>query len=51
MRGHVVDLFMVPNWPVFNVADICINVAAGLIVLQAVRGIAVDGTREKATAQ
>jgi signal peptidase II len=51
MRGHVVDLFMVPNWPVFNVADICINLAAGLIVLQAVRGIAVDGTREKATAQ
>ena len=28
LRGHVVDLFMVPNWPVFNVADICINVAA-----------------------
>ncbi len=48
MRGHVVDLFMVPHWPVFNVADICINLAAGLIVLQAVRGISVDGSREKA---
>ena len=47
MRGHVVDLFMVPHWPVFNVADICINLAAGLIVLQAVRGVAVDGSREK----
>ena len=51
MRGHVVDLFMVPHWPVFNVADICINLAAGLIVLQAVRGVAVDGTRERAASQ
>ena len=49
MRGHVVDLFMVPHWPVFNVADICINVAAGLIVLQAVRGVSVDGSRDKVT--
>jgi len=51
MRGHVVDMFMVPHWPVFNVADICINLAAGLIVLQAVRGVAVDGGREKAPSQ
>jgi signal peptidase II len=47
MRGHVVDLFMVPHWPVFNVADICINLAAGLIVLQAVRGISLDGAPER----
>ncbi len=47
MRGHVVDLFMVPHWPVFNVADICINLAAGLIVLQAVRGVPLDGTPER----
>lgn len=45
MRGHVVDFFMLPNFPVFNVADICINIAAGTIILQAVRGINVDGTR------
>lgn len=44
-RGHVVDFLMVPHWPVFNVADICINVAAGLILLQAIRGIGIDGTR------
>lgn len=44
-RGHVVDFLMLPNWPVFNVADICINVAAGLILLQAVRGIGMDGVR------
>ena len=46
MRGHVVDFLMVPHWPVFNVADIAINVAAGLIILQTFRGIALDGTRE-----
>lgn len=45
-HGHVVDFLMLPNWPVFNVADICINVAAGLIILQTFRGIALDGTRE-----
>lgn len=45
LRGHVIDFFMLPNWPVFNVADICINVAAGLILLQVVRGIHLDGTR------
>ena len=46
MRGHVVDFLMLPNWPVFNIADICINVAAGLILLQAFRGIRLNGTRE-----
>lgn len=45
-HGHVVDFLQLPNWPVFNVADICINVAAGLIILQAFRGIGLDGTRE-----
>jgi signal peptidase II len=48
LRGHVVDFLMVPHWPVFNIADICINVAAGLILLQAIRGIGVDGTRAAA---
>jgi signal peptidase II len=45
MRGHVVDFFQLPNWPVFNVADICINVAAGIIVLQAIRGVSIAGVR------
>jgi signal peptidase II len=44
-RGHVIDFLMLPNWPVFNVADICINIAAGLILIQAFRGIRIDGTR------
>jgi len=47
-RGHVVDFLMVPHWPVFNIADICINVAAGLILIQAIRGIGIDGTRAAA---
>ena len=45
LRGHVVDLFMIPNWPVFNVADICIDVAAALILLQAFRNVRLDGSR------
>ena len=47
MRGHVVDFLRFPNFPVFNVADICINVAAGLIILQTLRGVRLDGTRER----
>jgi signal peptidase II len=47
-RGHVIDFLMLPNWPIFNVADICINVAAGLILVQAFRGVRMDGTRADA---
>ncbi len=47
MRGHVIDFLMLPHWPIFNVADICINIAAGLILVQAFRGIRIDGRREK----
>ncbi|WP_300578330.1 signal peptidase II [uncultured Nocardioides sp.] len=46
MRGHVIDFLMLPNWPVFNIADICINAAAGVILLQAFRGVRLDGTRD-----
>jgi signal peptidase II len=44
-RGHVVDFLQLPHWPIFNVADVCINVAAGVIILQALRGVSVDGAR------
>ena len=46
LHGHVVDFLMLPNFPVFNIADMCINVAAGLIILQTFRGINLDGSRE-----
>ncbi len=45
LRGHVVDMFQLPSWPVFNVADVCINLAALVIVVQAFRGISVRGER------
>ncbi|CAI9419790.1 signal peptidase II [Nocardioides sp. T2.26MG-1] len=45
LRGHVIDFFMLPHWPVFNVADICIDTAAALILVQVYRGIRLDGTR------
>ncbi|HWJ09566.1 MAG TPA: signal peptidase II [Nocardioides sp.] len=45
-RGHVVDFLMLPNWPVFNVADICINVGVAMILVQVLRGIGMDGRRE-----
>lgn len=48
MRGHVVDFLSLPSFPVFNVADVLINLAAGLVILQAVRGVRIDGTREPA---
>jgi signal peptidase II len=47
LRGHVVDFLQLPHWPIFNVADMCINVAAVLIVWQTVRGTAIDGTRSR----
>ncbi len=43
-RGHVIDFVMLPHWPVFNVADMCINAAAVLILVQALRGIRINGT-------
>lgn len=45
LRGHVVDFLQLPNWPVFNVADILINIAAGIIILQSFKKIQLDGSR------
>jgi signal peptidase II len=44
-RGHVVDFFALPHWPVFNVADICIDLAAVMFAVLLVRGDRMDGTR------
>ena len=44
-RGHVVDFLRLPHWPIFNVADMCINVAAAVVVVQALRGVSVSGRR------
>lgn len=45
-RGQVVDFIAYGNWFVGNVADIAIVVAAVLVVLQTLRGVRLDGTRE-----
>ncbi|MCW2781878.1 MAG: peptidase signal peptidase [Marmoricola sp.] len=44
LRGHVVDFMALPHWPIFNVADVCINIAAVLILIQAARGVRLNGT-------
>jgi signal peptidase II len=51
LRGHVIDWIQLPNWPVFNVADMCIDVAAVVIVVQAIRGISPSGRRERGAAE
>jgi signal peptidase II len=43
-HGHVVDFLQVPHWPVFNVADSSISVAAVLFVVLSMRGIHLDGS-------
>ncbi|MDO9379340.1 MAG: signal peptidase II [Nocardioidaceae bacterium] len=45
LRGHVIDFLALPNWPVFNIADSSIVVAACLVALQSFRGIGVDGEK------
>jgi signal peptidase II len=44
-EGHVVDWIELPHWPVFNLADSAITCAGVLIVLLALLGIRLDGTR------
>jgi signal peptidase II len=45
LRGHVVDFLEFPHWPVFNVADMLIDAAVLLIVIQTWRGIGIAGAR------
>jgi signal peptidase II len=44
-EGHVVDWIELPHWPVFNLADSSIVCAGILVVLLALRGVRLDGTR------
>ena len=39
LRGHVIDWLQVPNFPVFNVADSAIVIAAGISMLLSLRNI------------
>lgn len=49
-RGHVVDFLELPRWPVFNLADSAIVLAAVLMVLLSARGVPWDGPDAKAPA-
>ena len=46
LRGAVVDFLRLPNWPVFNVADVALTTGAVLGVLLSIRGIGLDGRRD-----
>ena len=46
MRGHVIDFLQLPNWPVFNLADSAICLAAALVVWRSLRGVELDGLTE-----
>jgi signal peptidase II len=48
-RGHVVDFLELPRWPVFNLADSAIVVAAVLMVLLSARGVPHDRARDVPT--
>jgi len=43
LRGHVVDFLELPNWPVFNVADMALTFACVVVLVQSLRGIGMDG--------
>ncbi|MFC9692599.1 signal peptidase II [Kribbella sp. NPDC056951] len=46
-HGHVVDFLQTPHWAIFNVADMAVTSAAILLVIQTLRGIRLDGTKEQ----
>ncbi|MEU4289551.1 signal peptidase II [Kribbella sp. NPDC026596] len=46
-HGHVVDFLQTPHWAIFNIADMAVTSAAILLVIQTLRGIKLDGTREQ----
>jgi signal peptidase II len=46
LRGHVVDFLQLPHWPIFNVADMCIDTAAVMIIILAVvKNVGLSGER------
>lgn len=49
--GHVVDFLELPHWPIFNIADVCINIAALLILILAWRGVRLGGGKAPARSE
>jgi signal peptidase II len=48
-HGHVVDFLQLPHWPIFNIADMAVTAAAVLLVVQTLRGVHLDGSRDQRT--
>lgn len=46
LRGHVIDWMQLPHWPIFNVADSAIVVAAVLAMILTARNISPISTKE-----
>jgi signal peptidase II len=46
-RGYVVDFLELPNWPVFNVADMALVGSAVLAVLLSLRGVEMGETTDE----
>ena len=45
--GHVIDWIELPNWPVFNIADSAIVVAASIAVVLSIKNISpIEGQKE-----
>jgi signal peptidase II len=40
LQGHVIDWIQLPRWPVFNVADSAIVIAAVMAIILTIRNIA-----------
>ena len=39
LYGHVIDWIELPHWPIFNVADSAIFIAAGIAILLTIKNI------------
>jgi len=46
-RGHVVDFLELPHWPIFNLADSSVVLAAVLIAVLGFRGTTLEGRRQQ----
>lgn len=46
-KGRVVDFLQLPHWPIFNVADMAITTAAVLVIVLTLRGVGLDGVRDR----
>ena len=51
LYGHVIDWIELPHWPVFNIADSAIFIAAGIAILLTIRNISPTATSHDKSGQ